>query len=501
MQILNETLPTVAIVGRPNVGKSTLFNRIVGRRKAVVLDTPGMTRDRNYEVADWNGRKFSLVDTGGYESHTSDTIYTQMREQSMMAVHGADIVVFLVDVLQPDHPVDLDVADELRRSGKPVLVAVNKCDNTKRYQEAFAFYSMGFEEVYPVSAINGSGVAEVLDRCIELMPDAPEDSEALDTIRIAVIGKPNVGKSSIVNAILGQDRVIVSNVPGTTRDTIDTTFRVPAEKPAEDGTEDADEENTYFAGEYEEEGEENYESGEFEDIPAEPLGDAVEDKLYTLVDTAGLRRRGKIEKGVEKLSAISAQANLNRCDVALTLIDAEQGITDQDKHVAGYAFDSNRACIIVVNKWDLLKKDNKTAGEFARQIRMQMGFLNHAPIIMVSAKTRQRIHKIIPLVDRVYAEYTREIKTSVLNDWLKHALHRLSPPWQKGRQFRIKYVTQIGTRPPTFAFFVNDPKLVHFSYERFLRNRMHEAFGFEGVSLKFVFRRKSRKRYFEGEAD
>jgi GTP-binding protein len=534
MRILNDKLPIVAIVGRPNVGKSTLFNRVVGRRKAVVLDIPGMTRDRNYETAAWAGRNFSLVDTGGYESVHADVIYKQMREQSMVAVHEADIVVFLTSVLEPDNPVDQDVANELRRSRKPVLLAVNKCDNTRRHQEAMQFYSLGFEELFPISSINGGGVADLLDRIVELIPEAPPEAPRLDSIRIAVIGKPNVGKSSLVNAILGQKRVIVSDVPGTTRDTIDTVFSIAVDEPARIQEEPQPDLDAFEKPEPE--GEEDYESefDEFESDESDELDDSDEDfdsdwsdevaeieeldeleeldegvalplfpgapheRRYTLIDTAGLRRRGKIERGIEMLSA---QANLERCDVALVLIDAEQGITEQDKHVAGYAFQSHRACIIVVNKWDLLAKDNSTAGEFARRVRNEMGYLQHVPMIMVSAKTGQRVHRILPIVDRVFQEYTRQIKTSVLNKWLRETIIRLSPPFHKGRQLRIKYVTQVARRPPTFAFFVNDPRIIHFSYERYLRNRMREAFGFEGVPVKFFFRKKSSRRRFEGEID
>lgn len=457
MEILNTRLGTVAIVGRPNVGKSTLFNRIIGRRKAVILDTPGMTRDRNWEIGDWNGRTFNVVDTGGYETEAPDVIYEQMREHSLLSVQEADVVVFLVDVKQTEHPVDMDVAEILRRAGKPVILAVNKCDNPKKEQESYAFYSMGFDPLFPISASNGLGTGELMDAVVEALPPESELEEPPELgVRIAVVGRPNVGKSSLVNAMLGRQRVITSDIPGTTRDTIDTTFRLPAPEVKE---------------------------GEAE----------RPERTYTLIDTAGLRRRGKIERGIEKLCAFSAEASIRRSDVALVLIDASQGLIDQDKHIAGFAHEAGRAIVLVVNKWDLIEKDNSTAGAFARDLRDWMGFVQYAPIIMVSAMTGQRVRKIFDTVDRVYEQYSRRIDTSVLNEWLQGAMQRLSPPWHKGRQLRIKYVTQVGVHPPTFKFFVNHPDLVHFSYERYLSNQLREAFGFDGTPLRLLFKPKSRK--------
>ena len=387
LELLDDRLPMVAIVGRPNVGKSTLFNRIVGRRKAVVLDTPGVTRDRNFEPAEWEGRDFTLVDTGGYETEPRDATFEQMRDQSLMAVEQADVVVFLTDVREPDNPVDQDVAAVLRRSRKPVLLAVNKSDNNRLIQESYAFCALGFEDQFAVGALNGGGVAELLDRIVELLPPAQEEpgaAEALGT-RIAVIGRPNVGKSSLVNALLGRERVIVNPLPGTTRDTIDTTLRL--------------------------------------------RGDDGQERLYTLLDTAGLRRRGKIQRGVEQLSVLAAQASLRRCDVALVLIDAEQGLTEQDQHIAGYAHQAFRPCVLVVNKWDLLEKDSTTAGAFAKELRGEMGYVSYAPIVMVSAKTGQRARRVLSLADKALAESRREIGTPALNDWLHETTQRLSPPW------------------------------------------------------------------------
>lgn len=512
-------MPTVVIVGRPNVGKSTLFNRLVGRRKAVVLDTPGMTRDRNFDTAEWNGRRFALVDTGGYESEPQDAIYSQMREQCLLAVEEADLVLLMLDVLQPDNPVDQDVVHILRRSGKPVLPVVNKCDNTRRYQESFCFYALGVDELYPVSALNGDGTGDLLDRVVELLPPEPEEvEEKVEGIRVAVIGRPNVGKSSLVNAILGRPRVITSDIPGTTRDTIDTTFRVaeeeevsPTFQPEEAGYYEAEEAEELPGPKEDETGpyieeldemedaEEIEDEPELEEEPEVPSGPSWEGRVYTLIDTAGLRRRGKIERGVEKLCSFAAQASLRRCDVALILIDAEQGITEQDKHVAGFAHEANRGCIFVVNKWDLLKKDNSTAGAFARDIRDAFGHMTYAPIIMVSARTGQRVHRLLDLIDQVYGQYTKRVETAELNRWLKDSIQRLSPPWHKGRQLRMKYVTQTGIRPPTFAFYVNNPKYLHFSYERYLLNRLRERFDFTGVALRLFFRKKGRRREIPGE--
>ncbi|MBN1866917.1 ribosome biogenesis GTPase Der [Candidatus Sumerlaeota bacterium] len=452
VEILGHRLPIVAIVGRPNVGKSTMFNRIVGRRKAVVLDTPGLTRDRNFETAEWNGRAFMLVDTGGYETDPRDNIYAQMRRQSLLAMEEADVVVFLTDVTEPDNPVDRDVADLLRRASKPTVLAVNKCDTNRRHQESYAFYSLGFDPLYALSALNGSGMGDLMDRIVELLPEeepAPETSqEGPKPIRIAIVGRPNVGKSSIVNALLERERVIVDDTPGTTRDSIDTAFRYG-------------------------------------------------DRVYTIVDTAGMRRRGKIERGAEKLSVFAAQAGLSRCDVAVIVIDASEGLTEQDQHVAGYALEANRGCVLVLNKWDLIEKENSTAGTFAKKLRDEMPYLSFAPIVMTSATTGQRVKRILELVDRVHAEYCREIDTPTLNKWLEETTHRVSPPWHKGRQLSLKYVTQTGTRPPRFTFFVNNPRLLHFSYRRYLANQLREAFGFEGVAFQMTFRAKSRDKSSE----
>ena len=443
--MLQRHLPIVAIVGRPNVGKSTLFNRLTGRRKAVVLDTPGVTRDRNYHVAEWNGTRMLVVDTGGYESEPTHPLSAAMREQTLLAIDEADVIIHVVAADEPLNPTDHDILELLRKAHKPVFIAVNKCDNESIKQAALAEFASFGMEIFPISALHGLRTAELLDRVTEALPRLSEEElaalESQEGIRVAVVGRPNVGKSTLVNKILGYERVIASPVPGTTRDPVDTTF-------------------------------------------------TLNDKVYTLIDTAGIRRRGRIERGAENLSVLAALMSLERCDVALILVDAAEGLTDQDAHVAGYAVDAGCGCIIVINKWDLIEKDEKTAGAFVKALRSEWGFLKHAPVLHVSALTGQRVHRIFDLIDTVYAQYTRKIETSELNELLQKALARQSPPIQKGRQLKIKYVTQTGTKPPTFTFFVNDPQLVHYSYERYLANRLREEYGFEGVPIRLRFRAK-----------
>lgn len=441
-------MPIVALVGRPNVGKSTLFNRLTGTRKAVVHDTPGLTRDRNYEVADWEGREFLLVDTGGYEIETKEEIYRQMREQTMLAVEEADVVVFLADLFEPNNRIDDEVMIRLRKSGKPVIVAVNKCDSLERRRLAEAeFARFGTANVIGVSALHGNGTDVLLDKVLELIPVPEESDEEVDQgIRISVVGRPNVGKSTLVNKILGYERSIANPLPGTTRDSVDTTFE-------------------------------------------------REGKVYTIIDTAGIRRRGKIGKGVEKLSVLASMLSMQRCDVALVLIDGVEGLTDQDAHVAGNAVDSGCGMVLVVNKWDAVEKTHKTADEFVKNIRMEWGFLKDMPVILLSALTGQRVEKLFDMVDSVFHEYVKEIETSTLNDWLQRTVKHVSPPVRSGKQLKIKYMTQTGTKPPTFTFFVNDPKLIHFSYERYLANQLRREFGFEGVPLRLRFRMKAEDRH------
>jgi len=451
-RLLRRNLPVVALVGRPNVGKSTLFNRITGSRKAVVHDTPGLTRDRNYLEAEWEGRDFLMVDTGGYEIETQQEIYRQMREQTLIAVEEAHVIVLLTDLDEPDNPVDDEVMQRLRKSGKPVIVAVNKCDNRPRRDMAVVEFSrFGTDRVFGISALHGNGTDSLMDAILEKLPaqDELEEDPAALGIRVAVVGRPNVGKSTLVNKILGYERVIANPLPGTTRDAIDTTFE-------RDG------------------------------------------KIYTLIDTAGIRRRGKIEQGPEKLSVGASMFSLEKCEVALILIDGAEGLTEQDAHVAGYAVDSGCACIIVVNKWDAVEKDHRTADEFTQTLRDEWGFLKFAPVIYISAQTGQRVEKLFQMTDTVYQEYTREIETSVLNGWLQKITKHLSPPVRSGRQLKIKYATQTGSAPPTFTFFVNDPDLVHFSYERYMANQLRQDFGFVGVPIRMRYRQKADDRPRKG---
>jgi GTP-binding protein len=550
IEILSHRLPMVAIVGRPNVGKSTLFNRVVGRRKAVVLDTPGVTRDRNFESTEWNGRPFTLVDTGGYETEPRDATFEQMRRHSLIAVEEADLVIFLTDVRETQNPIDLDVARILRRAGKPLIVAVNKCDNAALCHEASAFYTFGFDHLFAITALTGTGVADMLDCIVDLLPTREEGEQAPHQgIRIAVIGRPNVGKSSLVNALLKRERVIVNEMPGTTRDPIDTTFRVRRERPAhlpplataepapdgpaaqslpegflprgeDKGEEDGDlrphldmpqpdtDTDTDMGTDVDidmdtDTDEEALAAADAESAGAEAAAPSVpewqEYRTYTIIDTAGLRRRGRIEVGPEKGSAILAQHSLQRCDVAIVMIDAVDGLTEQDQHIAGFAHDAFRPLIIVVNKWDAIEKDTKTADQLAKSLREEMGYVNYAPILTLSAKTGQRVDRLLPLIDKVYDESMKEIATPALNRWLAESTHRLSPPTRHGRQLRIKYAAQVGKHPPTFALFVNDPELMHFSYQRYLTNRLREQFGFEGVPIRLDLRKKKRMKGEEDE--
>ncbi len=442
-QVVRKKLPLVAVVGRPNVGKSTLFNRLTGTRKAVVHEKPGMTRDLNYMDAEWEGREFILIDTGGYELETENEIYRQMREQTLLAIEQADVIIFLTNLHEPNNAVDDEVMRMLRRSNKPLILAVNKADSKQRREEAIAEFSgYGAEHLVGISALHGNGTGDLLDVVVSVLPDLSDEEAEDEGIRLAVVGRPNVGKSTLVNKILGFERSIATAIPGTTRDAVDTTFERNGQR-------------------------------------------------YTIIDTAGLRRRGKIEKGPEKLSALASRMSMEQCDVALLLIDAVDGLTDQDAHVAGFAVDSGCAVIIVVNKWDAVEKDHKTVDEFTRDMRDAWGFLKDAPVIFISALTGQRVEKIFDHIHKVFEEYTREIPTTEINSWLNQATTHLSPPVRSGRQLKIKYVTQTGTRPPTFTFFVNDPDLVHFSYERYLLNQLRKKFGFTGVPVRMRYRQKS----------
>lgn len=433
-------LPVVAIVGRPNVGKSTLFNRIINQRLAIVEDLPGVTRDRNYAPAEWMGHKFDLIDTGGI-TWEDGKIEEEIRAQAEIAIDEADVIVFLTSV--DNHVTDLDerIAKLLYRTKKPVILAVNKADNPEQRQDIYDFYSLGFGDPIPISGSHGTGIGDLLD---EINAHLPKDADQVDddTIAFSVIGRPNVGKSSIVNKLLGEDRVIVANQEGTTRDAIDTPFISKA-------------------------------------------GDK-----FRLIDTAGIRRRGKVYEKTEKYSVMRAQGAIERSDVVLLVLDASTGIREQDKHVAGYAHEAGRGIIIVVNKWDLPKKDSQSAKDFERVIRQEFQYLDYAPILFVSAKTGQRLDQIPELVKRVYKNLTQRIQSSVLNDLLIEASKLVPTPMVRGKRLRVYYMTQVKSDPPTFVVFVNDPELMHFSYQRFLTNQLRQNFDFEGTPIKIIARKR-----------
>ena len=432
----------MAIVGRPNVGKSTLFNRILRRRKAVVLDTPGVTRDRNYGVAENRDRSFLLVDTGGFDTAETTRLTGLVREQCLLAIEEADVVIFAVDVQVTASAVDYEVAELLRRTGKPVFLAVNKCDGKTDLATATEFYRLGLQQLFPISAEHGVGVAELLDAVTDALPPATAiQPTPRDVTRIAVVGRQNVGKSTLVNRLLGAPRVIADETPGTTRDAIDTPFE--------------------HAG-----------------------------RRYILVDTAGIRRRGKVERGIEKLTVTSAIVSLERCDVALIVLDATAGVVDQDTHIAGYAQEAGRACILLVNKWDLVEKDNLTADRSTNYVRERLKFLSFAPILFVSGKTGQRVSKIFDAVEAILPQFRTQIETPALNQALEGFLLRHSPPVIGGQSLKIKYITQTSTAPPTFTLFVNNPKLMHFSYERYLINQFRERFGLTEVPIRLRLRKK-----------
>lgn len=434
--------PIVAIVGRPNVGKSTLFNRIVGKRVAIVEDIPGVTRDRLYHMGEWKGRNFILIDTGGFVINSKEnTIFAQTRAQAEIAMEEADLIVFVLDARTGVTLEDEALAAILRRTSKPVLVVANKVDNFNNPPDFYDLMSLGLGEPIPISAIQGLNTGDFLDIVVDHLPVQEEEDRDQDVIKIAVIGRPNVGKSSIVNCILGEERVIVSEIPGTTRDAIDTPFE-------------------------------------------------REGQRYILIDTAGLRKKSKIEKGVERYSVIRALRAVDRCDVVLTVIDGTQGVTEQEKKISGYAHESGRAMILVINKWDLVPKDDKTMNRYNKEIRASLPFLHYAPTIYVSAKTRQRMHKILELVDFVAEQNSNRINTSVFNEVLNEATLLNPPPGDKGRRLKVLYGTQIKTKPPTFLIFVNEPELLHFSYLRYLENQIRKNFGFEGSPIRIITRRR-----------
>jgi GTP-binding protein len=436
--------PIVAIVGRPNVGKSTLFNRIIGRRKAMVDDQPGVTRDRNYGNVDRFDVPFILIDTGGFEPVTSDRLLQQMREQSQLAMEEADVILFVMDGRDGLTPADAEVAEMLRRVEKPVFYLINKIDGDKQETAIGDFYSLGVENIFPVSAEHNRGIGELMDEVIDALPKMGASEEDEDVTKIAVVGRPNVGKSSLVNRLLGFERVVANPTPGTTRDSVDTYF-------------------------------------------------ICNRKRYMLIDTAGIRRKGKTTQKIEKYSVVDALRSIERADVVLIVLSAEQGVTEQDTKIAGYAYEAGRGCIFVVNKWDTLTKDNASIGTFVESIRMEFKYLPFAPILFVSALTGQRTGKIIAEVDTVMAQYAKRVQTSELNKVFLEAVTAHQPPLFQGKRIKLYYATQVSTRPPTFVVFANRTDAIHFSYERYLANRLREAFGFTGTPLRLLFKgRKER---------
>ncbi|OEF97288.1 ribosome biogenesis GTPase Der [Vulcanibacillus modesticaldus] len=434
--------PVVAIVGRPNVGKSTIFNRLAGERIAIVEDKPGVTRDRIYSSCEWLNYSFNIIDTGGIEIDSEDKILSQVRIQAEFAIDEADVIIFMVDGKTGLTEVDKEIANYLYKTNKPVVLAVNKIDNIKMHQEIYDFYALGFGEPYPISGAHGTGIGDLLDAVVAHFPKDDNDSYDEDVIRVALIGRPNVGKSSLVNAILGEERVIVSDIAGTTRDAV----------------------NTYFS---------------------------TDEQDYVLVDTAGMRKKGKVYETTEKYSVLRALKAIDNSDVVLVVIDGKEGIIEQDKRIAGYAHEAGKASIFIVNKWDIVEKDDKTMHQFVQKIRDEFQFMTYAPILFVSAKTRQRIHQILPKVNEVAEAHAMRVTTSVLNDVISDAIAINPPPSDKGRRLKINYATQVAVKPPVFAVFVNDPELMHFSYERYLENKIRASFNFDGTPVKIVVRKKN----------
>ncbi|WEV61026.1 ribosome biogenesis GTPase Der [Streptococcaceae bacterium ESL0729] len=434
------SLPTVAIVGRPNVGKSTIFNRIARERISIVEDTPGVTRDRIYAVSEWLNKKFSLIDTGGIEL-SNEPFMTQIKAQAEIAMDEADVIIHVVDGEAGVTDADEYVAQILYRTDKPVILVVNKVDNPERRLDIFDFYSLGLGEPYPVSAAHGIGTGDVLDAIVENLP-VEEEEENEDVIKFSLIGRPNVGKSSLINAILGEERVIASPVAGTTRDAIDTHFVDP------------------------------------------------EGQEYLMIDTAGMRKSGKVYESTEKYSVMRAMRAIDRSDIVLMVLNAEEGIREYDKRIAGFAHEAGKGVIIVVNKWDTLEKDNKTLQNFEADIRDQFQYLSYAPIVFVSAKTKQRLHKLPEMIKEVSASQNLRIPSSVLNDVIMDAIAINPTPTDKGRRLKIFYGTQVAVKPPTFVIFVNEEELMHFSYVRFLENQIRKAFVFEGTPIKIIARKR-----------
>lgn len=437
--------PIVAIVGRPNVGKSTLFNALAGEQISIVKDTPGITRDRIYADVSWLDKNFTLIDTGGIEPDSKDIILSQMREQAQIAIDTADVILFVVDVHQGLVDADSKVADMLRRSAKPVLLVVNKVDSMQKYMmDVYEFYNLGIGEPHAISSVNKLGFGDLLDEVIRFFPEGAGEEEEDERTKVAIVGKPNVGKSSIINRLIGENRVIVSDIAGTTRDAIDTEIKHNG-------------------------------------------------KDYVFIDTAGLRRKNKIKEELEKYMIIRTVGAVERADIVLLVIDAVEGITEQDAKIAGIAHDRGKAVIIVVNKWDAIEKNNKTVNEYTAKIRQILSFMSYAEITFVSALSGQRLPKLYELIDMVQENHSMRVSTGVLNEIMSEAVAMQQPPSDKGKRLRLYYITQVGVKPPTFVIFVNDKELMHFSYTRYIENQIRETFGFKGTPLKFIIRERKDK--------
>ena len=435
-------IPMVAVVGRPNVGKSTLFNKIIGKRLSIVEDTPGVTRDRIYYVADWRGKKFILVDTGGIEPRSDDVILSQMRRQAQIAIDKADVVLLVVDVQTGMTDADHEVAQMLLRAGKRIVLCVNKVDRPgDPPSEVYEFYNLGVGDPYPVSSVHGLGIGELLDAVYENFKDLEDDNDDESGIKVAVVGRPNAGKSSLVNYILGEDRLLVSDIPGTTRDSVD-----------------AVKENDFGR--------------------------------FVFIDTAGIRKKNKIYDNIERYSVIRSYMSIDRADVVLIMIDASLGVTEQDTKIAGYAHEQGKASVIVINKWDSVEKDNRTMKEAEKKVREALKYMSYAPMLFISAKTGQRVEKLYPIIVSVAKQHSRRISTGVLNDVLADAVIKVQPPTDRGKRLKLLYMTQVSTKPPTFVIFVNSVELFHFSYQRYIENQIRETFGLIGTPLRIIAREK-----------
>lgn len=440
------SMPVVAIVGRPNVGKSTLFNKLIGKRLSIVDDTPGVTRDRIYGQCEWRGRVFSLVDTGGIEPSLNDIILSQMRTQAQLAIDSADVIILVTDVKSGLVATDREIAEMLQKSGKPLIVCVNKCDNIGDVPADFyEFYNLGLGDPLALSSVHGHGTGDLLDLIFEYLPEECSNETDNNFIKVAVIGKPNAGKSSLINKISGENRCIVSNIAGTTRDAIDTNI-----------------ENKYGA--------------------------------FTFIDTAGLRRKNKVYGDIEKYSILRAKMAIERSDVCVIMIDATEGFTEQDSKVAGLAHEAGKACIIAVNKWDAIEKDNHTMSEFRKNLKIDFSFMSYAPFIFISAKTGKNLDNLFDLIVSTFNSSSTRIKTGVLNDLLAQVTARVQPPTDKGKRLKIYYITQANIKPPTFIFFVNNRELFHFSYQRYIENQIRDTFNFEGTPIKFIIRENTKEK-------